>query len=213
MLPKVLQAWFALPWPLLLAYAGRKVVDTLPGRVGIRTDDRRLLEDTLLAGFAADATMRALLFVGCDWYTQGYGALFAPRSERFRTVDVDPAKARFGSPDHLVAPMQDLGRHCAPGSIDVIVANGVFGFGIDDRAALEAAFAAAHTVLKPAGTLVLGWNDVTPLAPFDPEPVALASGFVRSAAHPLGAWRTPTPTPLRHTFDAYARGEGVPGRA
>ena len=208
MLPKALQAWFALPWPLLLTYAGRKVADTLPGRARIRTDDRRLLEDVLLPGFAADATLRALLFVGCDWYTQGYGALFAPRAERFRTVDVDPAKARFGSPDHLVAPMQELGRHFAPGSIDVIVANGVYGFGIDDRAALGAAFAAAHAVLKPAGTLVLGWNDVAALAPFDPEPVALESGFVRSTAHPLGVWRTTTDTPLRHTFDAYSRGAG-----
>jgi SAM-dependent methyltransferase len=109
--------------------------------------------------------------------------------------------------------MQELDRHLAPGSVDVIVANGVYGFGIDDRAALGAAFAAAHAVLRPGGTLVLGWNDVAALAPFDPEPVALASGFVRSAAHPLGAWRTATATPLRHTFDAYARGEVGPGGA
>ena len=211
MLPKALQAWLALPWPLLLAYVGRKVTDTLPGRARIRTEDRRLLEDTLLPAFAADATLGALLFIGCDWYTQDYRALFAPRSERFRTVDIDPAKARFGSPDHLVAPMQEIDRHLAPGSIDVIVANGVYGFGIDDRAALGASFAAAHAVLRPAGTLVLGWNDVAPLAPFDPEPVALASGFVRSASNPLGAWRTTTATPLRHTFDAYARGEGGSG--
>jgi hypothetical protein len=211
MLPKALQAWFALPWPLLLAYAGRKVADTLPGRARIRTDDRRVLEDILLPAFAADATLRTLLFIGCDWYTQGYGALFAPRLERFRTVDVDPAKARFGSPGHVVAPMQELDRHLAPGRVDVIVANGVYGFGIDDRATLGAALAAAHAVLKPAGTLILGWNDVAALAPFDPEPLAIASGFVRSAANPLGAWRTATATPLRHTFDVYARGE-VPDR-
>ena len=83
--------------------------------------------------------------------------------------------------------MQELDRHLAPGSVDVVIANGVFGFGIDDRAALAAAFAAAHAVLRPAGTLVLGWNDVAALAPFDPEPVARESGFVRSTANPLGA--------------------------
>ena len=68
----------------------------------------------------------------------------------------------------------------APGSIDVIVANGVYGFGIDDRAALGAAFAAARLVLRPGGTLVLGWNDVPALAPFDPEAVAGEAGFERS---------------------------------
>jgi SAM-dependent methyltransferase len=205
MLPKALQAWFALPWPLLLAYTGRKVADTLPGRARIRTEDRRLLEDTLLAGFAADPTLRALLFVGCDWYTRDYVELFAPRRERFRTVDRDPAKARHGAVGHLVAPMQALDRHFAAGSVDAIVANGVFGFGIDDRSELAAAFAAAHRVLRPDGTLVFGWNDVRPLAPFDPAEVAGEAGFSRSSANPLGAWRTTTETPLRHTFDTYRR--------
>ena len=88
-----------------------------------------------------------LLFVGCDWYTREYVELFAPRRERYRTVDIDPAKARFGAPGHVIAPMQEIDRHFAPGSIDVIVANGVYGFGIDDRAGLGAAFAAARAVL------------------------------------------------------------------
>ena len=101
--------------------------------------------------------------------------------------------------------MQEIDRHFAPGSVDVIVANGVYGFGIDDRAALGAAFAAARAVLRPGGTLVLGWNDVPALAPFDPEAVAGEAGFERAELNPLGAWRTTTDTPLRHTFDAYAR--------
>ena len=212
-LPKPLRAWLGLPMRQQLAYAGRKLRDVLPGVSRIRSADRRLLEETVLAGYAADPGLRILLFVGCDWYTRGYAELFAPARERLRTVDIDPAKARFGAPGHVVAPMQEIGRHFAPASVDVIVANGIYGWGIDDRAGLGVAFAAAHAVLKPAGTLVLGWNDVAALAPFDPEPVALATGFVRSAANPLGAWRTTTATPLRHTFDAYARGEGGSGGA
>jgi len=204
-LPKPLRAWLGLPLRQQLAYAGRKLFDVLPGRSAIRSADRRLLEETVLPGYAADSTLRSLLFVGCDWYTRDYAELFAPTRERFRTIDIDPAKARFGAPGHVVGPMQEIGRHFRPGSVDVVVANGIYGFGIDERAALRVALAAAHAVLRSGGTLVLGWNDVPALAPFDPADLAGEVGFSRSTVNPLGAWRTLTETPLRHTFDVYSR--------
>ena len=202
---KALRAWLALPWRQQLSYLKRKLRDTMPGTTRIRSADRLLLEEKLLCGYAADASLRTLLFVGCDWYTRDYAGLFAPRMERFRTLDVDPAKARFGSAGHVVALMQDIDRHFAPGSVDAIVANGVYGFGLDDRAALARAFAAALQVLRPHGTMVLGWNAVPALAPFDPAPVALEAGFARSTRSPLGCARLATDTPLRHTFDTYER--------
>jgi len=204
-LPKPLRAWLGLPVRQQLAYAGRKLLDILPGRSAIRSADRRLLEETLLPGYAADAALDRLLFVGCDWYTRDYVEMFAPRRDRLCTVDIDPAKARFGAAGHVVAPMQEIDRHFPAESLDVVIANGVYGFGIDDREGLSRAFAASHTVLREGGTLVLGWNDVTALAPFDPAPVALAQGFGRAVNGPLGTWRVVTDTPLRHTFDTYER--------
>lgn len=204
-LPKPLRAWLALPWRQQLRYAGRKLRDASPGASRIRSADRLLLEETLLPAYAADASLRSLLFIGCDWYTRHYADLFAPRRERFRTLDIDPAKVTFGSEGHVVAPMQDVDRHFALASADVLVANGVYGFGIDDRGELGHAIAAAFRVLRPGGTLVLGWNDVPALAPFDPEGVAREAGFERATDNPLGAWRTATDTPFRHTFDAYRR--------
>lgn len=204
-LPKPLRAWLGLPLRQQVRYALRKFRDALPGMARIRSADRRLLEETVLAGYAADPALRTLIFVGCDWYTAHYVELFAPGRERFCTVEIDPQKARFGAARHVVAPMQEIDRHFAPGSVDVVVANGIYGWGIDDRAGLREAFTAAHRVLRAGGTLVLGWNQVEALAPFDPAAVAGEVGFARSTANPLGAWRTPTDTPLRHTFDAYAR--------
>ena len=138
--------------------------------------------------------------------------------ERYRTVDIDPAKARFGAPDHVIAPMQEIDRHFAPGSIDVIVANGVYGFGIDDRAGLCAAFAAARAVLRPGGTLVLGWNDVPALAPFDPEARGRRGRLRahRAAIRSAPGARRPTrrcATPSTPTCAAARAATGVAGRA
>ena len=90
----------------------------------------------------------------------------------------------------------------------MIVANGVYGFGIDDRAGLGAAFAAARAVLRPGGTMVLGWNDVPALAPFDPEAVADEAGFERalkSGEIPMGQYF--------HDVTGLAAADGFPIRS
>ncbi len=170
----------------------------------IASADRTLLESRWLAGYAADPALRSLLFVGCEWYTRDYARLFEPHRERFRTIDVDARKARHGSPDHLVAPLQDVHRHLEAGSVDAIVCNGVYGFGIDDRGELLRALRASHAVLRPGGALLLGWNDVRSLAPFDPSGCAFDAGFAPDASRPDG-WRLRTDTPTRHTFDFYLK--------
>ncbi|MGZ8259589.1 MAG: hypothetical protein ACXWUL_03445 [Caldimonas sp.] len=197
-------AWLELPWRERWRWLKRKLRDALPGAERIRSPDRALLETEILPGYAADPRLRALLFVGCDWYTRGYEALFAPDRSRFRTIDVDPRQARHGGAQHIVAALQDVAAHVAAASVDVVVCNGVYGFGIYERRELERAFVACCLVLRPGGALVLGWNDVAALAPFDPLEVALATGLVRDPARGAG-WRVRTDTPTRHTFDHYVR--------
>jgi SAM-dependent methyltransferase len=203
-LPRGLSAWLHLPWRARWRWLGRKVGELLRGGNRIDSPDRVILERQVLPAFAADPALRSLLFVGCGRYTRPYAALFAPATERFRTLDIDPRRARFGNTGHLVAALQDVARHLAPASVDAIVCNGVYGFGIYDRDELAKALGASCTVLRPGGSFVLGWNDVPAFAPFDPLEVALASGFVRDATL-LGAWRVTTDTPTRHTFDGYIR--------
>ena len=159
----------------------------------------------MLPACAADASLRSLLFVGCEWYTRDYAALFEPTSERFRTIDIDAKKARHGHVGHIVAPLQEVASHLAQASVDVVVCNGVYGFGIDTRHELRRALVAMHTILRPGGTLLLGWNDVPVLAPFDPCALALEVGFERAERSVLGEWRVRTDTPTRHTFDSYVR--------
>jgi SAM-dependent methyltransferase len=206
-LPRGIAAWLDLPWGARWHWAGRKVGELLRGGNRIQTPDRALLERQLLPALAADASLRSLLFVGCGRYTRHYAALFAPAIERFRTLDIDPRRARFGNVGHVVAALQDVAKHLPAASVDCIVCNGVYGFGIYERDELAKALRSSFAVLRPGGTFVLGWNDVAAFAPFDPLEVALAAGFVRDPTL-LGAWRVATDTSTRHTFDTYVRAAG-----
>ena len=203
-LPRAVSAWLGLPWRERWRWLGRKASELVRGGHRIESPDRVILERRVLPAFAADPSLRALLLVGCERYTRHYTALFAPASERFRTIDIDPRRACFGNTGHVVAPLQDVARHLAAGSVDAVVCNGVYGFGIYDREELAKALRASFSVLRPGGTFVLGWNDVAAFAPFDPLEVALAAGFVRDSTL-LGNWRVATDTPTRHTFDTYVR--------
>ncbi|HSC63308.1 MAG TPA: class I SAM-dependent methyltransferase [Caldimonas sp.] len=203
-LPRAISAWLGLPWRARWQWAGRKVGELLRGGDRIDTPDRVILEREVLPALAADPSLRSLLFVGCGRYTRHYAAMFRPATERLRTLDIDPRRARYGHTGHLVAALQDVDRHLPAASVDAVVCNGVYGFGIYDREELAKALRASCAVLRPGGTFVLGWNDVPAFAPFDPLEVALAAGLVRDAAL-LGSWRVVTDTPTRHTFDTYIR--------
>ena len=98
----------------------------LRGGNRIDSPDRVILERQVLPAFAADPALRTLLFVGCGRYTRHYTTLFAPATERFRTLDIDPRRARFGNAGHLVAALQDVAGHLAPASVDAVVCNGVY---------------------------------------------------------------------------------------
>jgi hypothetical protein len=127
--------------------------------VSLGTPDRRLLEERVLPWLAASPEVPSVLFVGCEWYTARYGRAFA--GKEYWTIDMDPRATRHGAPGrHVVAPMQELDRHFAPGSLGAIVCNGVLGWGLDQREEAERAFAACVLCLRPGGVLVLGVNDV-----------------------------------------------------
>lgn len=117
---------------------------------------RRFLQDMLLP-WARDHCPR-ILFVGAAPYTHHYERLFAARGGGFTTMDVNPSMAVWGSVDHIVGPVQEIPRFRPPGSFDCVILNGVFGYGVDDPAAMRRVIEALHVVLKPGGLLVVGWN-------------------------------------------------------
>jgi hypothetical protein len=107
----------------------------------------------------------------------------------------------WGAPRHIVAPVQEIGRHRPQGFFDCIVLNGVFGFGTDEAAAMRAVVDAVEQVLAPGGLLVVGWNTDQHE---DPE----ALGVFEASFVPCRT--TPWPHRLRfsgetHVYDFYER--------
>jgi len=189
------------------------VLSPIKGRLGVAmpmdTPDRRVLEQIILPHYAGRDDVRTVLFVGCESYTSHYQRWFRGRS--YWTIEPDRAKSCYGSRNHVVDVIEHLDRHFEPHSLDLIVCNGVIGFGLDRRENAELAFQRCFESLRDRGELVVGWNDVAEFRPFRPDDIASLGWFEHRAFPPLGAWRHHTGSELRHVFDFYVRPAGERG--
>ena len=163
-------------WAWMRRVAAQTLRRALGHEVRIDTPDRRLLEDLILPHHGARDDVRSVLFVGTHWYTAHYPQYF-PHA-RFLTLDIDPRQARYGAPGgHLVASVTEVDRHLPARSLDLVVLNGVFGWGLNRREDAERALEALHTVLREGGELVVGWNDVPSRRPFPFSELQALAGY------------------------------------
>ncbi|CAN5307949.1 class I SAM-dependent methyltransferase [soil metagenome] len=175
-----------------------------------RSLDRRVLEDCVLAHYAARVRPLTLLFVGTHWYTRRYEALLAPH--RFITIDIDPRAERFGSRHrHITDCVSRIGEHLAPGSVDVVIFNGVFGWGLQDSATIERAVDGFHDVLAEGGDLVFGWNDIAARRPMPVTELQALKRFAPLTFAPLSRQLAEIPGRNRHRFGFYRKLTGPVG--
>jgi hypothetical protein len=97
-----------------------------------------------------------ILFVGTSSYTYHYERLFAP--DQYTTIDVRPNAAVWGARDHIIAPVEEIGRHRPKGFFDCVILNGVLGFGVNDVEHMRIVIEALHSALAAGGLLIVGWN-------------------------------------------------------
>ncbi len=167
------------------------------------TPDRLILENVVIPYYQLDPDVRNIVFVGCDWYTAGYERLFAHK--KFWTIDPDIAKAGFGAARHQIAPMRNLATLMAEGQADLVVCNGVIGWGLNDRDEAEASFEAAWRILRPGGHLIVGFNDRPPHIPFHPDELAALACFESFSFEPLAAHEYRVAHELCHVYRFYRK--------
>ncbi len=198
-------------WKALLAFlteegfAARVIRKRLNLPTPLNTTDRRVLEQKIFPHYLNNPDIRSVLFVGCNTYTAHYQRVFFPHVN-YVTIEPDPSLVRFGAkPRHIVAPLEALAQHCPPETFDLIICNGVFGWGLDGMQQCEAAFDQCYTRLTPNGHLVHGWDDVPRRTPISLDEVQSLARFRKYTFPEFGTWRYLTATPFRHTFDFFQK--------
>jgi hypothetical protein len=198
--PTLLQRTVADPIRLVMRHAGRPF--GLAHR--FRSLDRRVLEDCILAHYADSPRPLDILFVGTHWYTRRYERLLL--GHRFASIDIDPAAARHGSRHrHVVACASRAAEHFDASSFDLIVFNGVFGWGLRDPATIERVIDAFHGLLCEGGDLVFGWNDVPARRPMAIDDVIALRRFEPLVFAPLARHMAEVPGRNRHRYRFYRK--------
>ncbi len=156
-----------LQWQLI-----RTAIWLVPGSRRIQTHDRTLLEQVIFQEIFLTGRYRNILFAGCASYTSWYPWIFECfDSIRFETIDQDPANQQHGCRrHHRVGRLEELVNSSNQvGPYDLVILNGLFGFGTDDAEGIRQVISASRKVLQPGGMLLIGFNDVAGNARFDPD--------------------------------------------
>jgi len=172
--------------------------------VRMETEDRRVLETLIFPCYRALPSVRSVLFVGCDWYTRHYERTFF-RGTDYWTLDPSPRARRFAGRHHVVGALEQLDEFFPEQRFDVILCNGVYGFGLDERQQCERAFELCHSRLVDGGHFLLGWDDIPARTPVPLGEIRSLRLFRPFLFPPLGVSRYVTDTPYRHTYDFYCK--------
>lgn len=169
----------------------------------LHSTDRKILERTLLPYFAAKEEIKKVLFVGCEVYTLHYQSIFS--QQEYWTIEPDVKKSKFGSKHHLVDCLENLENHFPQNYFDLIVCNGVYGWGLNEKEKIEKAFNACYSCLRNEGIFILGWNDLLAKTPVHLSSIQALQLFTHYSHQGIGGPRIITDTEHRHVFDLYRK--------
>lgn len=119
---------------------------------------RTYLQTVLLPDLAAAGCQR-MLFVG----VRSYNLAFYRHCEALKIavwiIDSDPTAAEYGAPNgHFIGDVRQICALTAGLTFDVIIFNGILGFGINTAQDAIAAFDAMAKVAEPNSLILIGWN-------------------------------------------------------
>ena len=165
-------------------------------------EDRRVLEQIIIPFVLSRFEPRTVLEVGREPYEAFYNQFFADRE--LWTLDRDATRRPFGARNHVVDDVANLRDHFREGYFDFVLMNGVFGWGLNERGAIEKAFEAVHAILAPGGIFVLGWNDTRDLVPVPLDQIQALKRFPPYFFRPLRGTSFKCST-YEHTYSFYVK--------
>lgn len=169
----------------------------------LTTADRRVLEQQILPYFADSPNFHHVLFIGCEWYTKSYEKIFTGKD--YWTLDKDPQKATYGSKKHICDEFKNINKHFAEESLDLIICNGVLGWGLNNPKEIDLAVLHSYQCLRKNGVLILGWND-TPEHRIDLDSSQSLKKFQPYYFSPLAMSSYRTHSKNAHVYNFYIKG-------
>jgi hypothetical protein len=172
----------------------------------IVSEDRDILEKIILPYFGEQEFYQKILFVGCSAYTQWYEQIFS--AKEYWTIDSKSIKRKFGSRRHIVDSVTNIENHFGQNYFDLIIMNGVIGFGLNQVDDIETALTSCYQCLNTAGVLVLGWNDDRKHMPIDLMAIQALQKWHEYYFVPLRTCHVRTGGRHSHVFSFYTKGRG-----
>lgn len=165
-------------------------------------DDRVVLEQIIFPHIIVNYRPRRVLDIGRQEDQEFYNKIFYRRE--FWTIEKDSKFAEFGAKNHIIDNCTNLRKHFKDNYFDLVIMNGVFGWGLNEKQEIEKAFSAIYDVLDINGILILGWNDVEDLTPMPLENVQSLKKFKPLHFKPLKTSSYKCSTG-EHTYNFYIK--------
>lgn len=180
--------------------------------VKIINHERYILEQKIIPYFAAQKKPLKVLFVGCGSYTKHYQRWF--KQHEYWTIDLNPLKRIYGAKNHITDSMSNLNLYFQPNELDLIICNGVFGWGLNEKQDVEDAFAGCFECLNEDGVLIIGWDDIPENKPFPLETCQSINKFKPYLFPPLATslYTNLSDEADQHKYNFYTKPASVPVR-
>ncbi|HAM88109.1 MAG: hypothetical protein US83_C0013G0018 [Candidatus Falkowbacteria bacterium GW2011_GWC2_38_22] len=133
-------------------------------------EDRNVLENIIFPYVLANFNLKTVLDIGREDYQEFYNQFF--KNQELWTLDYNPEHQEFGAPRrHIIDDAGNVKKHWQDNYFDLIILNGVIGWGLNDIEKIEKALSGIIDILKPGGLLIIGWNNFKDVEVVNPDSI------------------------------------------
>ncbi|MBD3253040.1 methyltransferase domain-containing protein [Candidatus Pacearchaeota archaeon] len=146
-------------------------------------EDRDVLERIIIPYLLSKINPKKILDVRREDYQKFYNLFFKGRE--LWTIDKNPKRKKYGSENHITDDVVNIKNYFSENSFDLIIMNGVFGWGLNKPEDVEKTILSFYKILRKGGIFVFGWNDIPDLKPLELENIESLKKFKPYFFEPL----------------------------